>query len=119
MCWPSGRRSPAVESAATSCVQPDPFPERFERELTSTEAEWQRALQQALQGQPWQLQQQGAWVRLSAGGLQLRWQPQPPRRLAALRLPVLRVCFAFDGVPAAQRTAFMQRFDLYLQRGGG
>jgi len=32
---------------------------------------------------------------------------------------VLRVSFRFAGVDAPQRHAFMTRFDLYMQRGGG
>jgi hypothetical protein len=43
----------------------------------------------------------------------------PPRVIALMRMPVLRVGFAFSGLDAAQRFAFMKRFDLYMQRGGG
>jgi hypothetical protein len=51
--------------------------------------------------------------------LQLRWQPMPPRVIALMRMPVLRVGFAFSGLDSAQRYVFMKRFDLYMQRGGG
>jgi hypothetical protein len=36
-----------------------------------------------------------------------------------IRIPMLRVSFRFAGLDDAQRYAFMTRFDLYLQRGGG
>jgi hypothetical protein len=36
-----------------------------------------------------------------------------------MRMPVLRVNFVFSGLDAGQRYAFMKRFDLYMQRGGG
>jgi len=43
----------------------------------------------------------------------------PPKLVHLVRLPVLRVGFAFEGVDADQRQRFMKRFDLYMQRGGG
>jgi hypothetical protein len=43
----------------------------------------------------------------------------PPRVIALLRMPVLRVNFDFQGVNAGERHAFMRPFDLCMQRGGG
>jgi hypothetical protein len=34
-------------------------------------------------------------------------------------MPVLRVSFVMQGMDADQRYAFMKRFDLLMQRGGG
>ena len=56
---------------------------------------------------------------LAEGRLQLSWQVLPDRVIALIRLPRLRVQFHFDGVAAQARVAFMRRFDLVLQRGGG
>jgi hypothetical protein len=42
-----------------------------------------------------------------------------PRAIALVRLPRLHVSFRFEDVEAQARRAFMERFDLYLQRGGG
>lgn len=42
-----------------------------------------------------------------------------PRVIAQIRLPRLAVRFDFNGVAEAERLRFMQRFDLYTQRGGG
>jgi hypothetical protein len=36
-----------------------------------------------------------------------------------MRMPRLHVSFDFEGLDAQQRLAFMKRFDLYMQRGGG
>ena len=43
----------------------------------------------------------------------------PPRQIALIRLPRLAVSFKFAGVADEVRHAFMKRFDLYMQRGGG
>ena len=51
--------------------------------------------------------------------LALQWQVQPPRVIALIRLPVLRMHFQFQGLSADERLIFMRRFDLYTQRGGG
>jgi len=96
-------------------------PERFERVMSCTEADWQRWLPAALGALPWQaLGPAEVHVWLGAGRLRLRWRVLPERRLSPLvRLPQLQVAFAFEDVGAACRRVFMQRFDLYLQRGGG
>ena len=49
----------------------------------------------------------------------LQWQVQPPRVIALIRLPVLRMHFQFQDLNADERYTFMRRFDLYTQRGGG
>ena len=55
----------------------------------------------------------------SHGQLSIQWQTLAPRQIALMRLPRLLVHFQFDGLNDAQRYAFMRRFDLYMQRGGG
>ena len=49
----------------------------------------------------------------------LDWRTGEPRVIALVRLPRLHVAFRFEGLDADQRFAFMKRFDLYMQRGGG
>jgi hypothetical protein len=56
---------------------------------------------------------------LEGGQLTLRWTVLPERRIALVRLPRLRVDFRFEGVPLAARQAWLRRFDLHTQRGGG
>ena len=54
-----------------------------------------------------------------AGRIEIRLQPPTERRLGAFRLPVIPMDFIFTGLDAEQRRQFLQRFDLYFQRGGG
>ncbi len=122
MCWPSGRRSPVDERAAPLPGQAAAeVPERFERLMSCTEADWQRWLPAALGAVTWQaLGPSEIHARIGTGLLRLRWRVLPERPLSPLvRLPQLQVAFAFEHVGAACRRVFMQRFDLYLQRGGG
>jgi hypothetical protein len=60
-------------------------------------------------------------VAMSAAGGQVRiaWSPLPPRRIALLALPRLAVRFEATAVDDAAWLAFMRRFDLHTQRGGG
>ncbi|MCY1384267.1 MAG: hypothetical protein CVU36_08415 [Betaproteobacteria bacterium HGW-Betaproteobacteria-9] len=95
------------------------YAETFERDMGCTEAEWLGWLPAAIGGCPWQIDGSSARVDIAPGVLQLRWQVLPLRVIALMRMPVLRVNFAFSGLDAAQRFAFMKRFDLYMQRGGG
>ncbi|MDO9483023.1 MAG: hypothetical protein Q8S96_04350 [Hydrogenophaga sp.] len=95
------------------------YAETFERDMGCTEAEWLGWLPAAIGSCAWQQDGQSARVNIVSGALQLRWQPMPPRVIALMRMPVLRVGFAFSGLDSAQRYVFMKRFDLYMQRGGG
>ena len=95
------------------------YPESFEREMGCTETEWLRWLPQAMGDHHWKLQSGTAGVRIGDGALGLKWQVAAPRVIGLVRMPVLRVKFRFAGLDESQRYAFMQRFDLYMQRGGG
>lgn len=95
------------------------YPERFEREMGCSEAEWLRWLPGAVGEHFWKLQPGSAGVRLGDGALGLKWQVGAPREIALVRMPRLLVQFRFAGVDEATRHAFMARFDLFMQRGGG
>ncbi len=95
------------------------YPETFERDMACTEAEWLGWLPAAVGDCPCVREDGAARVTVGPGHLQLAWLVQAPRVIALIRLPRLHVRFAFSGVPEAARTAFMRRFDLYTQRGGG
>ncbi len=95
------------------------YPERFEREMACSEADWLRWLPAAVGNVHWKLQDSSAGVRIGDGALGLKWYAAAPRVIGLISLPVLKVSFRFAGVDAAQRHAFMTRFDLYMQRGGG
>lgn len=95
------------------------YPERFEREMGCTEDEWLRWLPDAIGDHYWKLQTHSAGVRIGDGALGLTWRSAEPRVIALMRIPRLLVSFRFAGLDEAQRDAFMKRFDLYMQRGGG
>lgn len=95
-------------------------PEAFERDTGGTEAEWLRTLPGACGRHPLSLPAPGrAIISIEPGRLCLHWEVLPPRRIALISLPRMRVVYRFEGVGAAQRAAFMRSFDLHLQRGGG
>jgi hypothetical protein len=92
----------------------------FEREQGCTEAEWLSWLPGAVRGHALHLRAPGhAQVMIGAGRLELDWTVLPPRQIALIRMPRLRVGFRFVDVDGETRSRFMQYFDLFLQRGGG
>ncbi len=91
----------------------------FEREMGCTEAQWRGWLDQAVGAHRCTEQSDGLAVSIGSGMLHLAWHAATPRVIGLVSIPVLRVSFRFDGLDAAQRYAFMSRFDLYMQRGGG
>lgn len=95
------------------------YAERFQRDMGCTEAEWLGWLPAAVGACAWLREGERARVQIGKGHLELRWQVMPLRVIALMRMPVLRVNFAFTGLDADERYAFMKRFDLYMQRGGG
>lgn len=95
------------------------YAERFEREMGCTEAEWLMWLPAAIGDHEWQQQAGSATVAIASGTLRLDWRTGEPRVIALMRMPRLHVNFRFEGLDAHQRLAFMKRFDLYMQRGGG
>ena len=95
------------------------YAEQFQRDMGCTETEWLGWLPAAMGDWPWQRSQSSADASIGAGSLRLRWQVMPPRVIALMRMPVLRVGFAFQGLDADARYTFMKRFDLYMMRGGG
>jgi hypothetical protein len=95
------------------------YAERFEREMGCTEAEWLMWLPAAIGEREWQRQGATATVRIDQGALTLEWRTGEPRVIALMQLPRLYVTFRFENLDTGQRLAFMKRFDLYMQRGGG
>ena len=95
------------------------YPERFERDVGCSETEWLGWMPRALGVHPWRRDGNRIVVDIGSGSLTITWMPLPERRIALLRMQRLQVCFAFEGLDAAQRKTFMKPFDLSLQRGGG
>jgi hypothetical protein len=95
------------------------YAERFEREMGCTESQWLGWLPAAVGAHYWKLHEGGAGVRIGDGALGLKWRVLSPLNIGLVQLPRLAVTFRFAGVDEAARLAFMRRFDLYMQRGGG
>lgn len=95
------------------------YAEQFQRDMGCTEVEWLAWLPISVGDCAWQRDGSSVRVTIGAGSLVLQWQVQPPRVIALIRLPVLRMHFQFQGLSADERLIFMRRFDLYTQRGGG
>jgi hypothetical protein len=95
------------------------YDERFERDMACTEADWLRWLPEAIGAHHWKRQDRTLGVRIGDGALGLKWQVAEPRVIGLVVMPRLAVSFRFAGVEEAVRHAFMKRFDLYMQRGGG
>ena len=95
------------------------YPERFERDMACTEAEWLARLPQAIGACEWESEPGRARVRIGNGRLDLAWREAAPRRIALLELARLHGAFSFENVADEARHAFMKRFDLYMLRGGG
>jgi hypothetical protein len=95
------------------------YPDQFERDMGCTEAEWLAALPGAIGTHPSRRTAQAVSVQIGTGHLALTWRPDAPRVLGLARIPRLCVSFRFNGLDDGQRHAFMARFDLYMQKGGG
>ena len=93
----------------------------LQREMSISHQDFQRLLPAAVPG--YQLSGDGPryQVRLPNTDRQLTIDlgPQRERRLGALCLPVTDVHFQFSGFDQAGFEAFIKRFDLAFQRGGG
>jgi len=95
------------------------YAEAFDREMGCTEREWLASVPRALGQHAHQFADRELTVRIGAGQLRVSWEVGEPRVIALARIPRLLVHFCFTGLDDAQRLAFMQRFDLHMQRGGG
>ena len=93
------------------------------REMGCTLAEFSRWLPGATRNAPLVSAPDGSGMRLQlqveSGTVEIDLQPQPPRRIALLTLPVLLVTFRFLELEQAQRLRFLTYFDHYTRRGGG
>ncbi len=95
------------------------YEERFERDMACTEDDWLRWLPEAIGEYHWKHQDRTVGVRIGDGALGIKWQVAEPRVIALVQMPRLAVSFRFAGIDDETRNAFMKRFDLYMQRGGG
>lgn len=94
-------------------------PSRVERLMTLSEAEFIRSIAALLP--PGSAVENGCAVAtLGSGRVTITYEPLTSLRLGqSLQLPRARIVLAFEEAVAAEREAFLARFDLAFQRGGG
>ncbi len=106
-------------------MTPRIVPVEFERTMGCTAAELIAWLPTALPGAhivpgaPSDAGSGSAVAVFPDGRLTLAWQTLPERRIALLRIPCLRVGFAYAGLDEPRRQQVQRHFDLATQRGGG
>ena len=91
----------------------------IDREMGCTRAEFVRWLPGATRGAPMQLHSDTAVVHSGGATVEISFVQAPPRRIALMSMPVLKVSFRFSGAEASVYREFMAYFDLYTKRGGG
>jgi len=93
--------------------------DQFSKEMGVTHADFFRLLPRAMGETPYTVSGRDVTGELPGGSISIHLGDPQVRRIALLRIPFAEVTFAFTGVSAAERTRFMQHFDLHFQRGGG
>ena len=93
--------------------------EHFSREMGFTLEELMHPLPAAVAPHPFRLEGRCIYIEHPAGEVRITLQQSTERRIASMVIPCTVVEFGFYGLDAEQRRQFMQRFDLYTQRGGG
>ena len=91
----------------------------LQREMGCTREEFVRWLPGATRHAPMQIAADKAVVRAGEATVEISFTQAPPRRIALVSMPVLKVAFRFSGAEASAYREFMAYFDLYTKRGGG
>ena len=92
--------------------------EELERDVTASPQEFLRGVRAAFPGRV--LEAPGL-LRIDDDGitLEISYVPGPPRIIAALELPTLRVILRFAGGTKERRAGMLAHMDRVMQRGGG
>jgi hypothetical protein len=91
----------------------------IDREMGCTREEFVRWLPGATRHAPMELTDDKALVRAGEATVEISFTQAPPRRIALVSMPVLKVSFRFSGAGTGAYREFMAYFDLYTKRGGG
>jgi hypothetical protein len=89
------------------------------REMGCTSEEFVRWLPGATRHAHMRLSADKAVVHAGKTTVEISFTPAPPRRIALISTPMLKVSFRFSGAGASAYREFMAYFDLYTKRGGG
>ena len=89
------------------------------REMSISHREFFRLLPRAAGGAPVSRRGDQAEINTSSGVVRIMLAPETIRKLALMEFPVTEVTIEFNGFSASERAAFLARFDLAYQKGGG
>jgi hypothetical protein len=87
--------------------------------MSISHREFFRLLPKAVGNYQYTIQGASVDIQLEEGRLEIELSQEGRRRIASLTLPETRLEFRFSGATEDQKTAFLKRFDLAYQRGGG
>ena len=97
-----------------------PSPEtRLIREMSITHKEFFRLLPKAVNNAALARQGNKVDITTGAGLVKITLSPETVRKLAIMEFPVTEVSIEFSGFSTTERAAFLARFDLAYQKGGG
>ena len=97
----------------------NPYEFALQREMGCTREEFVRWLPGATRHATMRLHPEKAVIRTGNVKVEISFIQAPPRRIALVSMPVLKVTFRFSGAGADAYRDFMRYFDLYTKRGGG
>jgi hypothetical protein len=89
------------------------------REHGLTHAEFFASLPAAIAHRPFERCGPQVVIRDGARKVVVELGPERWRKLGQLNLPSVVITITFSGFDDVERAAFLERFDLYFQRGGG
>lgn len=95
------------------------MPERFEREVAASPAEFERDLRKAWPAGVEVVAPGHFRLRSGSTRLEIRVEVRGVRRLGLLELPVLAARYEFAGGDAGDRKRLLAPLDRAMQRGGG
>lgn len=87
--------------------------------MSITHAELFRLLPLAVGKRPYTVAGNRIIVDAEPGSVEIEYSGEQQRRIASLVLPVTHLHLRFRGATPEAAAAFMKRFDLSFQRGGG
>ena len=92
---------------------------RLTREMSITHKDFFRLLPRAVNGVPVTRRDNQAHIATEAGRVKITLAPESIRKLGLMEFPVTGVIIEFSGFSTAEKAAFLSRFDLAYQKGGG
>ena len=92
---------------------------RLTREMSITHKDFFRLLPRAVNGAPVARRGNRADIATGAGRVTITLAPETVRKLGLMKFPVTLVSIEFSGFAPDEQAAFLARFDLAYQRGGG